>query len=1020
LAAYDQYPSSRFYGNVSAQTGPLQGEIERQPGVVGTVRPGAARSLAEIAAQRVVAAEVWLLPIAAIVLLTSPNPLVWPAVVVGLAPLAARLVLTGRCWRPTMFDTPLLLLTFGALLGGYASLDHQGSMVRLTGLLGALLLFVAVREHAAGERRLRLLLIGVLVTTLLACITLLVLAAPFLRLDALTGLPVLVSAIDRWQLGVWFVDQDWLLQRYRFRGSGVGALAVIGLVCVAAVQAGVSRPREALLALLPAPCFVLTLAVADNRGSILAAALTLGMMATLWHRRLLMLVPIGALGALLLLAFGPNDRGLSLHTLVERFWFWQNSLYLARELPLTGAGLGLESVQLVYRAYFQPSYPPFSHAHNIYLQGLLEYGAFGLTGLVGLTLATLWTGWRSPRVANRWTFAARLAGFGVIMAMLTAGLTEIVMMSTIGSAMALGACGLLAAASTSRTEGVPSTVTTAPGGEDRAECQPTRRALRWRIAVGGALALGVLLAISGFGPRIGARLLLNFGAADLNRAAYSETIDPRDRAAALARSVSMLRAATDLDSNDPAIQRSLALALDASGDSRRGRAAANRAKTLTVDTDQFEQFQLGRAYTEVSAWSDAIEAWRTAKAVPQLLQLGNRLVRARNTNQAVNAFVAAAQIDPHSHGAYDGVVDAARQRELTVDETIQLLDPLLAEGSPTEYGAHLEAARVYREAGLLYRAGLELKLAERLYGDDDFRLETGHLLLQAGLAYAAEPVLSEVTQDLPYEPEGWLLLARAQRSLGRPEDAVQTIHKGLSKVDPSGQFAPAAPRLPETAAVRAIEIKRSERAPLLGVLGESLTDLGRPAEALVALDEAVAAKPGDPSLQATRQATQDALGGAPINLLLNPDFSSDESWTLRSPPWWQAPVLETLPYRAPAIQDGVARVDYAHGDEHILLQQIYGLTEGVQYRVTARVRGERLGSGAATLAFYSPPSGPAPVAIRSAAATDWMTVVLDVIAPTDVARTAYVAVGVTPDTLSGAVVWVDEITLVRVDSPNRP
>ena len=126
-------------------------------------------------------------------------------------------------------------------------------------------------------------------------------------------------------------------------------------------------------------------------------------------------MPVGAVAVLRWWRSARVDRGLSLKTLAQRFWFWENSLYLAREVPLTGAGLGLESVQLVYRAYFQPSYPPFSHAHNIYLQGLLEYwhlraGRAGraragdaLGRLAGTATADRWTmaaGW--PASAWRW------------------------------------------------------------------------------------------------------------------------------------------------------------------------------------------------------------------------------------------------------------------------------------------------------------------------------------------------------------------------------------------------------------------------------------------------------------------------------------------------------------------------------------------------------------------------------------------------------------------------------------------
>ncbi|MFN8633656.1 MAG: O-antigen ligase family protein [Chloroflexota bacterium] len=397
---------------------------------------------------RAVVAEPWVAPLAALILLCAPNLLVWPAALVGVLPSLGRLLTTGRLWRATPFDLPLLLLTVGALLGGYASLSRDGAFIRLTGLLAGFLLFAALREHAGGERALRRLVLGLLVAAVASSVLLLVLVGPFLLLERVPPLAAAVSAIDRWRLGDWFSDQDWLLQRYRFRASGVGALADVGLALATAALVGLRGIRGRVLVALSVPFFLVVLLVADNRGAMLAGTLTLGAMATVWRRRLLPLVPIVVVLGLLVLAFGPVDRGLSLKTLAQRFWFWENSVYLAREVPFTGAGLGLESVQLVYRAYFQPSYPPFSHAHNIYLQGLLEYGVFGLLGLLGLGLATLWAGWRvggAGRDESRWTTAGRLAGFGMAMAMLTTGLTEIVLLSTLGGALVLAAVGLLAA-----------------------------------------------------------------------------------------------------------------------------------------------------------------------------------------------------------------------------------------------------------------------------------------------------------------------------------------------------------------------------------------------------------------------------------------------------------------------------------------------------------------------------------------------------------------------------------------------
>jgi hypothetical protein len=254
---------------------------------------------------RIVGLEPWLAPVTALLLLCAPNPLVWPAAIFGLLPSLARLLTTGRPWRATAFDLPLLLLAIGGLLGGYASLSWEGALVRLTGLLAAFILFAAVREHVRSRSALRRAVIGGLVASAIASLLLLVLVGPFLLLDQVPPVAAVVSAVDRWHAGDWFVDQDWLLQRYRFRASGVGALADVGLALTAAAIVGLRGWLPRLLVLLGVPLFLVVLLVADNRGSMLAGALTLGAMATVWRRKLLPLVPVVAVLGLLFIAFGP-------------------------------------------------------------------------------------------------------------------------------------------------------------------------------------------------------------------------------------------------------------------------------------------------------------------------------------------------------------------------------------------------------------------------------------------------------------------------------------------------------------------------------------------------------------------------------------------------------------------------------------------------------------------------------------------------------------------------------------------
>ncbi len=989
-----------------------------RPGADGGVSsPDVAASGLRGVAARVVGAEPWLAAACAVVLLCAPNPLVWPAAVVGVVPWLARLVTTGRLWRVSVFDVPLLFLVIGAALGGYASLSREGSLIRLTGLLAGFLVFVALREHASRATTLRRLVVGMLLAAVLSGGLLLVLVGPFLLLEKAPPLARLVAAIDQRGYGAWFVDQDWLLQRYRFRASGVGALADVGLALTLAAAVGLTRPAYRILALLAVPFFALVLFVADNRGSMLAGALTVGLMALVWNRRLLPLVPVSAVAAVAAVAFLAGDRGLSLKTVSQRFWFWENSLYLAREVPLTGAGLGLESVQLVYRAYFLPSYPPFSHAHNIYLQGLLEYGVFGLVGLGGLALATLWLGWRAPAAPERWTLAGRLAGFGVATAMFTSGLSEIVLLSTLGGVLALAGVGLLAATSEGRGTPTPPVAALPPVREPVRGTDGRRRSWRPVAAGAGVLAVVVLaLAVTPAGPLLGARLLLNWGTAELNRGALSESLDRDEREAAIERAVPLLRQASALNPDDLTVQRNLGLALAGSDDSRRARAVVDRAKALTAPDNRADLLQLGRAYVAISAWGEAIRAWQAAEAAPQLLQLGNRLIRVRNYDQAINAYIATARVDPQSRGAYEGVTRAAAERKATPDEAVAKLEPLLQHDAPTEYGARLQAARVLREAGRLGDAGLHLIRAEELAATPELSFENGRLMLAAGQPEAAVPLLVRPPADLPYDPDHWFWLARAEADAGLHERAIATVKRGLSRVDPSGQFAPPAERLPETAAVRATEIKRSERALLLGVMAESLLRLGRPDDAAPLLDEAQAAAPKDGWLASLRDEQQAASAGAAPNLLMNPAFARGESWAVRERARWEYPTVETLPNEVAQIDDGKARFVSNGQPGRLLTQEVSSLTPGARYRLTMRLRTEGLGAGAVAvyLTNFRTRDG-APVLVTGMEAEQGATVTVE--SRVEDAPYTYLAaaVGFTEGTPAGATVWCDEATLVLID-----
>ena len=217
---------------------------------------------------------------------------------------------------------------------------------------------------------------------------------------------------------------------------------------------------------------------------------------------------------------------------------------------------------------------------------------------------------------------------------------------------------------------------------------------------------------------------------------------------------------------------------------------------------------------------------------------------------------------------------------------------------------------MYREAGRLHEAGEHLIRARGDWRTADLSfeyraaLDGGRRRIWSRAALFRNPV-----EDQPYDPENWLWLARAHAELGLHEDAVATIRQGLSKVDPSGQFAPPAEKLPETAAVRATEIKRSERAPLLGVMAESLIRLGRADEALPALDEAVAAAPKDALAGAVRAEAQAPSDGTAREPGAQPTFDRDGVVGTPDPMTGRSrPTMTTMLNEVPTISEGTARL----------------------------------------------------------------------------------------------------------------
>jgi O-antigen ligase len=837
--------------------------------------------------------------VSAVALLVVPSWLMVVMIVVALLPSMVRWVALGRPWRASAFDGAIVAISIGTLLGWGVSLSNEGADVRLGGLVAAIAVYACIVEHATGTGRLRRAAWILLGSLLVATVALVMTVSPFLRLDRLPPLEVVVRTLDSaGSIGA-ISGQDWLLQRWRFRASGVGLIAGAGLVAAFALAITGGNWRARLLLLSASGWCAAVILVADNRGSMLATAIGVGVAAALWRPRLILGVPLAGLAMLALIAAGLVQRGLSLRTLGQRFWFWESSLYLAREVPLTGAGLGTQSVQLTYKAYFQPVAPPFSHAHNIYLQSLLEQGIVGMVGTLWFSVAAASIAWQGRLLPDRVARRTSIVAGSVMSVLLIGGLTEIAALTTAGGVLMFAVAGLLVAASQAGPPRV---------GRHR----PGRRTLL-------VAAVTVLLGVALVWRPVAGLALVQIGTADLNRATLSEDVGRAERQLRLERAVWALRLAVDFLPGSAVAERNLALAYAGAQDDRRARQAADRAKAATEPDDQLGQFQVGRAYAAANVWSEAIRAWQASESAPQLLQLGGRLVRTRNWEQALSAYRAAASVQPNSRGAYEGIARVGQERGDTTDQILAMLAPYIA-SDPTQADIATHLALV-ASANVLINdsapmAALELLAkAETIETTPASALAYGIAATSIGHYSDAVPRLSDAAHffDDDVEPCRWHV--EAYLGMRELERAAAVVRQCLTREEAT---------------------RRPLRALLLAIQAQVALASGDADAARVLIDEARRLNPSEPR-------AVDARGrlGDPGQLIHNPGFE----WR----GWWHAlPEREAL--RPAYVTDsgtpagtGAVRLPLSTTRPTTLTQRVAGLTPGQRYRlsVLARLESER-------------------------------------------------------------------------------
>jgi len=460
-----------------AQTGSA---AEADPGPLSG--PGAAHAGSKLqrAARWLADREIWLLAAAAPLLLIPSRWSPLAAAAIGLIWLI-RWIHLGKMTVPTPADVPMVWMGFMTALGLWVAIDRAASLAAVWRWVLGVALFYALANGVRGaERRRWLAVISIVGSLALLCLALLGTnwaAVRLLRLQPLYGrLPSLLIDIE-----------DSVAFHPRIMGMALGAWLPVPAALWLLGREGRLRRWAALCTFLLAAALLLTQSLQGLAG----VALGLLLVAVMWRRRLLWLLPLGL--ALLLLAVllcGParlagtllspgNPLGIAVTLRVD---MWSRALAMLHDMPFTGIGLD-QFPLLQFGFYPGVMLGPEPHAHNLFLQVGLDLGWPGLLAFLWLLGALGWAAWRAYERAPDDNWRALMVGAaGGTLSYLGAGLLD-TMWTAKPSLVLWWLLGTLAALSTTAT---PSEAV--PGG--------TRFATTWLRRV-WPLALVVALLVPG-------------------------------------------------------------------------------------------------------------------------------------------------------------------------------------------------------------------------------------------------------------------------------------------------------------------------------------------------------------------------------------------------------------------------------------------------------------------------------------------------------------------------------------------
>ncbi|MBI4787225.1 MAG: O-antigen ligase family protein [Chloroflexi bacterium] len=361
----------------------------------------------------------WLVIPIALLLLFPSAWMVW-GFVAALGLYLARWVALGSPVPATTLNLPILLLLAMVAVGWLLSPAPELAPITAAQAVASVTLFfvLADRLHSAADLwrvAAALVVLGVLFA----------LAAPF---------TVNLEIHKYFRLPEQYVDLWPRLGKVTNANILAGAIAPIVPIAVALIAQSESRWRVwGAVSLAP---MVGMLFLLQSRGALFALAVGLVVWVALYRRWLLPVLPVGLTLALFVnntvtgqsvaqFLYG-DVSAQTLRSFGQRQDIWVQAIYLLRESPLLGIGLG---------AFPRVTNVAWPHAHNLFLQvaldtGLLGFGAF--VALLAVTARTMWNAYRAP--VERHLATGILAALTVVV---VHGLGDVVVWGTAKSSIVL-------------------------------------------------------------------------------------------------------------------------------------------------------------------------------------------------------------------------------------------------------------------------------------------------------------------------------------------------------------------------------------------------------------------------------------------------------------------------------------------------------------------------------------------------------------------------------------------------------